>query len=68
VSDLRTQLEQQKLTYRPSHPVVQQLEQRLDSVQRDSPQLTALRHEEDQLTRQIETRAEARSRRPATFC
>ncbi len=56
LGDLRAQLEQQKLVYRTTHPVIQQLEARIDSVQRDSPQLLALRREEDSLSRQIETK------------
>lgn len=56
LGDLRTQLEQQKLVYRPSHPVILQLENRIDTVQRDSPQLQALRREEEALARQLETK------------
>jgi len=56
LGDLRAQLEQQKLVYQRTHPVIQQLEQRIDSVQRDSPQLLALRREEESLSRQIESR------------
>ena len=54
LGDLRTQLEQQKLIYRPSHPVVQQLESRIAAVSHDSPQLQSLRREEIALTKQIE--------------
>jgi hypothetical protein len=56
LGDLRAQLEQQRLIYQPSHPVIQQLQQRIASVERDSPQLMALRREEQQLSRQIETK------------
>jgi uncharacterized protein involved in exopolysaccharide biosynthesis len=56
LGDLRSQLEQSRLVYRPSHPVIQQLESRIESVTRDSPQLAALRREETELTKTIETK------------
>ncbi|MBK7858950.1 MAG: hypothetical protein IPJ65_10100 [Archangiaceae bacterium] len=56
LGDLRSQLEQQRLIYRPNHPVIQQLESRIDSVSKDSPQLAQLRREETELSKQVETK------------
>jgi uncharacterized protein involved in exopolysaccharide biosynthesis len=56
LSDLRTQHEQAKLLYQKGHPTLAQLEQRIDSVQRDSPQLTALKRDELELSKQIQER------------
>jgi uncharacterized protein involved in exopolysaccharide biosynthesis len=54
LGELRGQLEQQKLIYRPSHPMIQQLESRIEAVTHDSPQLSALRREEAELTLKVE--------------
>jgi uncharacterized protein involved in exopolysaccharide biosynthesis len=56
LSEVRAQLAQQGTIYSKSHPVIVELEQRLEAVQKDSPQLARLRHEEDDLIRQIQAK------------
>jgi uncharacterized protein involved in exopolysaccharide biosynthesis len=56
LAEVRAQLAQQGTIYSKSHPVIVELEQRLEAVQKDSPQLARLRHEEDDLIKQIQAK------------
>jgi uncharacterized protein involved in exopolysaccharide biosynthesis len=56
LTELRTNLEQQRVIYNRSHPVILELEQRVEALQRDSPQLTTLKRDELDLTREIEAK------------
>jgi hypothetical protein len=60
LAEVRAQLAQQGTVYSKSHPVIVELEQRLEAVQKDSPQLARLRHEEDDLIKQIEAKGGGR--------
>mgnify|MGYP001244147165 CR=1 FL=1 len=66
LTELRTQLEQQRVIYNKSHPVILELEQRVESLQKDSPQLLALKRDEADLTREIESKGGAREERGAS--
>ncbi|MBK7863671.1 MAG: hypothetical protein IPJ65_34715 [Archangiaceae bacterium] len=63
LTELRTQLEQQKVIYNNQHPVILELEQRVDSLKKDSPQLDTLKREEAQLTAEIEAKGGNREER-----
>jgi uncharacterized protein involved in exopolysaccharide biosynthesis len=54
LTDLRTNLEQQRVIYNRSHPVILELEQRVEALQRDSPQLITLKRDEADLSKEIE--------------
>jgi uncharacterized protein involved in exopolysaccharide biosynthesis len=56
LTDLRTNLEQQRVIYNRSHPVILELEQRVEALQKDSPQLVTLKRDEADLTREIEAK------------
>jgi uncharacterized protein involved in exopolysaccharide biosynthesis len=56
LTELRTTLEQQRVIYNRSHPVILELEQRVEALQRDSPQLVQLKRDELDLTREIESK------------
>ncbi len=49
LSDLKRQLEEQKLTYSEAHPVIVNTEQRIAALQRPSPQVISLRNDEASL-------------------
>ncbi|MFB1480576.1 PCP family exopolysaccharide biosynthesis protein EpsV [Corallococcus sp. RDP092CA] len=49
LTELRAQLAEQRVVFSPQHPVIVDLEQRVAAMQADSPQLTALRTEEQSL-------------------
>lgn len=60
MSDLRAQLDQQRVVYNRSHPVIQELEQRLEALGRDSPQLITLKRDEEELGRELEAKGGTR--------
>ncbi len=45
LTELRNQLAEQRVMYSPQHPLITDLEQRIATLQEDSPQLVALRSE-----------------------
>lgn len=49
LAELRTQLTEQRVVFSPQHPVITDLEQRVAAMAADSPQLVALRSEEQAL-------------------
>ncbi|MBN8470814.1 chain-length determining protein [Corallococcus exiguus] len=49
LTELRSQLAEQRVVFSPQHPVIVDLEQRVATMQADSPQLTSLRSEEQSL-------------------
>jgi uncharacterized protein involved in exopolysaccharide biosynthesis len=49
LTELRNQLSEQRVIYSPQHPIITDLEQRIASLQEDSPQLVALRSELNEL-------------------
>ncbi|NBD12780.1 MULTISPECIES: PCP family exopolysaccharide biosynthesis protein EpsV [Corallococcus] len=49
LTELRAQLAEQRVVFSPQHPVIVDLEQRVAAMQQDTPQLTALRSEEQSL-------------------
>ncbi|MFP2898580.1 PCP family exopolysaccharide biosynthesis protein EpsV [Corallococcus sp. 4LFB] len=49
LTELRAQLAEQRVVFSPQHPVIVDLEQRVATMQADSPQLTSLRSEEQSL-------------------
>ncbi|MFP2960831.1 PCP family exopolysaccharide biosynthesis protein EpsV [Myxococcus sp. 1LA] len=49
LTELRNQLSEQRVIYSPQHPIITDLEQRISSLQEDSPQLIALRSEMTEL-------------------
>src|SRR5207237_2739006 len=51
--ELQTRLVEQRAIYSGNHPMVVDLEQTIRSLQRESPQVTALRQEEAELRRQL---------------
>ncbi len=51
--ELQTRLAEQRAVYSDSHPAIIDLEQSIDSLKRDSPQLTALRQEEADLRQRL---------------
>src|SRR5439155_149749 len=53
LTELRTAIEQQRVIYNKNHPVMLELEQRLESLQKDSPQLLTLKRDELELQRDI---------------
>jgi uncharacterized protein involved in exopolysaccharide biosynthesis len=50
LTELRGQLAEQRSVYSPMHPMIADTEQRIGALERESPQLTALRQEELALT------------------
>ncbi len=65
LTELRSQLEQQRVIYNKSHPVILELEQRVESLQKDSPQLLSLKREEAELLKEIESKGGNREERTA---
>jgi len=63
LTELRSQLEQQRVIYNKSHPVILELEQRLESLQKDSPQLLTLKREESELLKEIDAKGGNREER-----
>ncbi|CAM3844823.1 PCP family exopolysaccharide biosynthesis protein EpsV [Corallococcus soli] len=49
LTELRSQLAEQRVVFSPQHPVIVDLEQRVATMQADSPQLISLRAEEQSL-------------------
>jgi uncharacterized protein involved in exopolysaccharide biosynthesis len=54
LSDLQAQLAEQKTTYAAAHPIVVNTEQQISALNRESPQIAALRREEQELLRDYE--------------
>lgn len=50
VTELTAQLQEQRIQYADQHPIVLDMEQRLRAVQKDSPQINALKMDIDTLT------------------
>ena len=53
LSELQTRLAEQRAVYSASHPAIIDLEQSIESLRRDSPQVLALRQEENELKQQL---------------
>jgi DNA repair exonuclease SbcCD ATPase subunit len=53
LTELQTRLAEQRAVYSQSHPAIIDLEQSIESLKRDSPQLLALRQEESDLRQQL---------------
>jgi len=51
--ELQTRLAEQRAVYSETHPAIIDLEQSIDSLKRESPQLAALRQEEAELRQQL---------------
>jgi uncharacterized protein involved in exopolysaccharide biosynthesis len=51
LADLQTQLAEQKATYGPAHPIILNTEQSIGSLSQESPQISALHREEQDLLR-----------------
>ena len=58
LTELQTRLTEQRAVYSESHPAIIDLEQSIDSLRRDSPQLLALRKEEADLRQRLSTMAD----------
>jgi len=56
LTELQSELAEQKVIYSPSHPAVSDLQQRIMSLQQDSPQIAVLRKEEEALISQYSAR------------
>jgi hypothetical protein len=54
--DLQTRLTEQKAVYSANHPLIIDLQQSIESLSRESPQLATLRQEEADLRRQLSAR------------
>jgi uncharacterized protein involved in exopolysaccharide biosynthesis len=54
--DLQTRLSEQKAVYSVNHPIIIDLQQSIESLSRESPQLATLRQEEADLRRQLSAR------------
>lgn len=54
---LRTKLDQEKAIYSTNHPIVVELEQRIDALEKDSPTLLSLKADEDELRKEYERKA-----------
>jgi uncharacterized protein involved in exopolysaccharide biosynthesis len=65
MTDLKANLDQQLVTYGPSHPVVMELKQRIEGLQRDSPQLLTLKRDEAELIKEIEAKGGGKEERAA---
>jgi uncharacterized protein involved in exopolysaccharide biosynthesis len=64
LTELRTALEQQRVIYNQSHPVILELEQRIEALQKDSPQLLTLRRDERQLLDEIDAKTATHEEHP----
>ncbi|MBL8951512.1 MAG: hypothetical protein JNK82_12080 [Myxococcaceae bacterium] len=64
LTELRNQLEQQRVIYNKSHPVILELEQRLESLQKDSPQMLTLKREEQDLMKELQAKGGDREENP----
>lgn len=63
--DLQTRLTEQKAVYSVNHPIIIDLQQSIESLSRESPQLATLRQEEAELRRQLTARGVDPSTVPA---
>ena len=50
ISELTAQIQEQRIQYAPQHPIILDMEERLKALQRDSPQIGALKMDIDTLT------------------
>jgi uncharacterized protein involved in exopolysaccharide biosynthesis len=65
LTELRTNLEQQRVIYNNGHPVILELQQRIDAMQKDSPQLMTLKRDEAELVAELEAKGGGREERVA---
>lgn len=54
LAQLRTRLDQEKAIYSSNHPVVVELDQRIDALEKDSPTLISLKADEAELQKEFE--------------
>ncbi len=57
LADLRTKLDQEKAIYSMNHPVVVELDQRIEALEKDSPTLLSLKADEEELRKEYERKA-----------